>query len=59
MIELKDLYEALSQNEKAIGDLQAENRAFLKLIDIENSKNFEQPCEEMAQEEVVQQDESY
>ena len=42
MISLEDLLVAKEQNEKVIADLQAENRAFDKLILIEKSK----VCEE-------------
>ena len=38
MITLEDLLLAKEQNEKVIKDLEAENRAFDKLINIEKSK---------------------
>ena len=73
MIYLEDLQNAKEQNEQTIQEnneliakmqksnceLEAENRVFDKLIDIEKSKSVEQSCEETAQEEVVQQEESY
>jgi hypothetical protein len=60
MIELKDLYGLVSENEQKIIELQAENRVLNKLIDIEKSKEIEvaQPCEEVIVE-TEQQDESY
>lgn len=38
MIELKDLEEALKENERRLADIEAENRVFSRLIEIEKSK---------------------
>lgn len=38
MIELKDLEDLLIVNEKRMADIEAENRVFKKLIDIEKAK---------------------
>ena len=62
MIVLNELYALVAENEKKLFELEAENRVLNKLINIEKSKNVEQPCEETAQEVVeqnTQQDESY
>ena len=62
MIGLNELYALVAENEKKLFELEAENRVLNKLINIEKSKNVEQPCEETAQEVVeqnTQQDESY
>lgn len=62
MIGLNELYALVAENEKKLFELEAENRVLNKLINIEKSKNVEQPCEEPTQEEFVeentQQDES-
>ena len=49
MITLEDLLVAREQNDKVIADLQAENRAFDKLIEIEKSKEV---CEEIEENQV-------
>lgn len=45
MIELKDLENALQENAKRILDIEAENRVFSKLIEIEKSKEVEEPIQ--------------
>lgn len=40
MITIKDLEEALQENAKRLSDIEAENRVFHKLIEIEKSKEF-------------------
>lgn len=63
MIGLNELYGMLAENSQKKIEIEAEERVLNKLIAIEKSKCVEQPCEEMAQEEIVeentQQDESY
>lgn len=51
MIELKDLEDLLIENEKRMSEIEAENRVFLKLIDIEKAKFVE--VEEPVHEETV------
>ena len=57
MISLEDLINAKLENEQKIADLNAENRVFDKLIEIERSKDVQdaQFCEEVIGE-VAQQD---
>ena len=59
MISLEDLINAKLENEQKIADLNAENRVFDKLIEIERSKDVQdtQFCEEVIGE-VAQQDET-
>lgn len=65
MIELKDLYALLAENEQKIADLQAENRVINKLVVMENEKNQSTIVEQVeesqqeVEEEITQQDESY
>ena len=42
MIELKDLIELKEANEAKIAEMQAENRVFDKLIQIEAAKNIDE-----------------
>jgi hypothetical protein len=53
MITLEDVLLAKEQNEKVIADLQAENRAFDKLIAIEKSKEVSEQNEENQVNEVT------
>jgi hypothetical protein len=53
MITLEELYNALSKNEQTIDDLKAENRVFVKLIDIEKSKEVEEVSETDIVEETI------
>lgn len=52
MIEIKDLEAALLENEKRLLDIEAENRVFHKLIEIEKSK--ENACAEVSPGENVE-----
>ncbi len=46
MIELKDLEEALQENKKRLSEIEAENRVFCRLIELENSKTAETEIEQ-------------
>ncbi len=50
MIEIKDLEEALNENEKRLAEIQAENRVFNRLIEIEKSKIEQEVVEEQEEE---------
>lgn len=58
MIYLEDLQKAKTENEEKIAELNAENRVFDKLIQIEMSKTInEEKLSENFAEEYTQQDE--
>lgn len=51
MITITDLENALKENEKRLADIEAENRVFLRLIEIENAKEIEQVDEDECADE--------